>query len=144
MKLRNKLWALILVLIAFSCNKDGCTDKPATNYDQKAKTDDGSCVYEADLVFWFDNDTKTIMTSSGVTALYYYLDETLIGNFSPATPFSSAPLCDNETAFRKSIAYDLNSSKTLTYRVEDQSGNEHFSGTVTAVAKSCVPVQLIY
>lgn len=144
MIVRKGFWIVLLVFITLSCNKDGCTDKPAVNYDQKAKTDDGTCVYEADLVFWFDSDTKTIMTSSGVTALYYYLDGTLIGNFSAVTDFSSAPSCDNETAFRKSIAYDLSSSKTLTYSVEDQSGNQHFSGTVTAIAQSCVPVQLIY
>ncbi len=134
----------LLVFIQSSCQKEGCTDKPAANYDQKAKTDDGTCVYEADLVFWFDSDTKTILTSSGVTSLHYYLDETLIGNFGAATDFSAAPPCDDGTAFRKSIAYDVHASKSLTYRVEDQNGNEHFSGTVTAVAKSCVPVQLTY
>ena len=144
MVLRKEFWMILLVLIAVSCNKEGCTDKPATNYDQKAKTDDGTCVYEADLVFWFDSDTKTIMMSSGVTVLSYYLDGSFIGNFSATTDFTSAPSCEMETAFRKSIAYDLNSSKTLSYRVEDQTGNEHFSGTVTAVAKSCVPIQLIY
>lgn len=31
---------------AFSgCQKEGCTDKSATNYDSKAQKDDGSCVY---------------------------------------------------------------------------------------------------
>ena len=28
-----------------SCKKKGCTDSTATNYDSKAKKDDGSCVY---------------------------------------------------------------------------------------------------
>lgn len=28
-----------------SCKKEGCTDSIAENYDSKAKTDDGSCVY---------------------------------------------------------------------------------------------------
>lgn len=28
-----------------SCKKEGCTDSAASNYDEKAKTDDGSCEY---------------------------------------------------------------------------------------------------
>ena len=41
-----------IILIAFigvftlgSCKKDGCTDPTATNYDPKAKNEDGSCTY---------------------------------------------------------------------------------------------------
>ncbi len=144
MMYRIGLLALSLSLFMFSCKNEGCTDSDAENYIQKAKTDDGTCVYEANLVFWFDNNTKTIMTSSGVTSLHYYLDGTLVGTFSATNDFSSAPSCDNENAFSKSIAYDIESTKVLSYRVEDQTGNEHFSGTVTAVAKTCVPEQLIY
>lgn len=29
-----------------SCKKDGCTDSSATNYDEKAKKDDGTCEYK--------------------------------------------------------------------------------------------------
>ena len=28
-----------------SCNKKGCTDPDALNYSEKAKKDDGTCVY---------------------------------------------------------------------------------------------------
>lgn len=34
-----------LALMATSCKKEGCTDLDATNFDGKAKKDDGSCVY---------------------------------------------------------------------------------------------------
>lgn len=36
----------ILVGSFYSCNREGCTDQNAINYDEKAKNDDGSCVYE--------------------------------------------------------------------------------------------------
>lgn len=40
-------FALALVVGSFySCNREGCTDQNATNYDKKAKNDDGSCLYE--------------------------------------------------------------------------------------------------
>lgn len=34
-----------LAMTATSCKKEGCTDETATNYNEEAKKDDGSCVY---------------------------------------------------------------------------------------------------
>lgn len=38
-----------------SCKKEGCTDPTAVNYDEKAKKDDNSCIYEDDQ----DNEEET-------------------------------------------------------------------------------------
>tara|TARA_B100001287_G_scaffold51633_1_gene40564 strand:- start:17293 stop:18456 length:1164 start_codon:yes stop_codon:yes gene_type:complete len=46
---KTKLTISILcfsLLSIVSCKKEGCTDADATNYDEKAKEDDGSCTYE--------------------------------------------------------------------------------------------------
>lgn len=45
------LFTYLLILSAFlttlySCKQKGCTDSNATNYDSKAKKDDGSCILE--------------------------------------------------------------------------------------------------
>ncbi|UTW61187.1 FixH family protein [bacterium SCSIO 12741] len=37
---------LALTFSFTSCKKEGCTDAQATNYDEKAKDDDGSCQYD--------------------------------------------------------------------------------------------------
>jgi hypothetical protein len=45
----KKLSYILLALVVgsfFSCRREGCTDQNATNYDEKAKNDDGSCIYE--------------------------------------------------------------------------------------------------
>ena len=43
----KKLITLFLIAISFiSCNKEGCTDPTATNYNAEASTDDGSCTVE--------------------------------------------------------------------------------------------------
>ena len=139
----NLYWLLTVVLL-ISCKKEGCTNSTATNYSAAAKVDDESCVYESNLVFWFDDNTQTILSSSGVTSLSYYLDGSFIGTFNASTGFDSAPECGDATAFSKAIAYDLSPTKTLSYRVEDQDENEHFSGSVTAIGDACVPVQLVY
>ncbi|MEZ4936763.1 MAG: hypothetical protein R2799_04135 [Crocinitomicaceae bacterium] len=36
--------------VATSCKKEGCTDASATNYDEKAKDDDGSCEYASETI----------------------------------------------------------------------------------------------
>ena len=50
-----KKLALLMMIggaVAFSsCKKKGCTDSKATNYDSKAKKDDGSCKYPAPVTF---------------------------------------------------------------------------------------------
>jgi len=38
--------ALLMVLGTTSCNKEGCTNENALNYDSEAKKDDGSCELE--------------------------------------------------------------------------------------------------
>lgn len=52
----KKLFILVAVIsfTAVSCKKEGCTNPEATNYDSKAKKDDGSCVLE-------DNGPKLII-----------------------------------------------------------------------------------
>jgi hypothetical protein len=39
---------LLIIFVAISCKKEGCTDASATNYDSEAKKDDGSCQYPVD------------------------------------------------------------------------------------------------
>jgi hypothetical protein len=43
----KKLIILFLIAVSFiACNKEGCTDPTATNYNADASTDDGSCTVE--------------------------------------------------------------------------------------------------
>ncbi len=43
--------AVTLLLIVPSCKKKGCTDSAATNYDEKAKKDDNSCIYASESTY---------------------------------------------------------------------------------------------
>ena len=43
----KKIIILILIAVSFiACNKEGCTDPTATNYNAEASADDGSCTVE--------------------------------------------------------------------------------------------------
>ncbi len=42
------MMAVATTISLSSCKTDGCTDPTATNYDDKADNDDGSCTFERD------------------------------------------------------------------------------------------------
>ncbi len=48
MKKRHLIFAVAIAAstVFQACKKEGCTDSTATNYDEKAKEDDGSCIYD--------------------------------------------------------------------------------------------------
>lgn len=53
-------------IVLISCNKQGCTDSFAINFDKRAKTDDGSCKYKTDLFIGKFAGTETCNDGSSV------------------------------------------------------------------------------
>lgn len=58
MKTKLLLILLCVGLILAGCRKEGCTDSAATNYDSKAKKDDGSCVFMYTCCYYDENGVK--------------------------------------------------------------------------------------
>lgn len=63
MKFGMMVLAATLTVGTVSCNRKGCTDPTATNYDEKAKKDDGSCIIETPTT-----GTQTINKSGMITS----------------------------------------------------------------------------
>lgn len=61
MKTYISLLSISILVIAVSCKRSGCTDEKATNYDPKAKKEDGSCTYPS------DEDTYSIPSNYSFT-----------------------------------------------------------------------------
>ena len=82
----------VLAITTEACKKEGCTNADAVNYDEKAKKDDGSCVYEyiadnntfKEFMNWSNDATNTgadpalggahIGNDSTVTRKIYFLN----------------------------------------------------------------------
>jgi hypothetical protein len=89
MKVNQFLILAFSVMLAMACKKEGCTDQTASNYNSKAKNDDGSCVYDGtggggsggtnDFQNLAGNTSSPITISnivSSSTAYDYYIDGT--------------------------------------------------------------------
>ena len=65
MKLGLMLLTASLAITTVSCKKEGCTDATATNYNDEAKKDDGSCTYAEEPD---PTDESTIMVSANISS----------------------------------------------------------------------------
>lgn len=78
--------ALMLTSITTGCKKEGCTDSSATNYNKKAKKDNGSCEYVS--------DNKEILEAIGtnvVIATYGDLANNTSSLYDAVTDFIANP-----------------------------------------------------
>jgi hypothetical protein len=57
------IFVFVAVVTLAACRKEGCTDKAATNFNQEAKKDDGSCTYPEETV----GDSYTIPNTYAFT-----------------------------------------------------------------------------
>ncbi len=54
-----------MTLTYTGCKTEGCTDPTATNYDEKADDDDGSCTYERDaFIGTYNNSTDNCISGT--------------------------------------------------------------------------------
>jgi len=97
----------VLVIFFNSCSdsrSEGCTDPYAIpgSYDPNADYDDGSCIYQVDVVFALDGNASAYLNADdNATEVAYYIDNLLIGKdywdteygFPFAIPGVNPPLC---------------------------------------------------
>ena len=133
--------AILTSLISTSCKKKGCIDSQATNYDEKAKKDDGTCTFSGNVVFWIAQSESIDITSSGVSQLNVYVDNVKAGDQGSNIFHSSNPGCGEATVVTKAVDLGTAKTKVVSYKIIDEDDVTHFSGNVTVVP-GCTDVQM--
>ena len=130
-----------------SCKKDnkirGCTDRDSYTYSATAQEDDGSCLYEGQVVFWYDQDASAGLVADGATALTFYLGSQIIGSSAASVYWITAPSCGDNGSI--TATEDLGKVKThaYTFSVQDQTGYEYWGGIVNIDANTCIKDHLL-
>jgi hypothetical protein len=131
-----------------SCKKDnkikGCTDKDSKTYSSTAEEDDGSCLYEGYIVFWYSQAASAGLIADGATALTFYLNDQLVGSSAASVYWTTAPDCGQNGSI--TVTEDLENVKNHLYSlsVKDQTGFEYWTGTVSVDGNTCSQYQLLW
>lgn len=125
-----------------SCVTEGCTDPDAKTYDSTAGADDGSCLYEGTVVFWYGQSISNLLGLAGAQTLTYYVDNQIIGYSSADVYWTSAPDCGTSGSVTYTRDLGAYTSGTSVYQVVDQDGWIIWSDYITFTANTCEAIQL--
>jgi hypothetical protein len=142
MKLVNSIIVtLSLIVVLSSCHKEGCTDTMADNYDADATTENFTCSYNGNLIFWSTIATRDSLINLGHTMLRFELEGVLVD--SMATSSFSASSGDCNSAGAKTISRTMvgNTERTYKYRVKGNGFVTVYEGFVTVEADDCAAVK---
>jgi hypothetical protein len=113
---KNVLLILAVLLIGLtSCTKEGCIDSLADNYEASADVSDNSCVYTADMVIYWTQQTSDYMyqTLGFYPSFEIRIDGESIGVISLAEYYTGAPSCSDNGVLTHSIGLGNNTSKSI-------------------------------
>ena len=119
-------------------------DKDSKTYSPTAQEDDGSCLYDGSIVFWYNQTASTGLIADGATALTFYLNNQVIGSSATSVSWTAAPDCGQNGSI--TVTEDLGKVKTHAYSlsVKDQTGFEYWTVTVNVDANTCTQFQLVW
>jgi len=115
----------ILAIFLNSCSDSrsrGCTDPAAINFESWADYDDGSCVFEADVVFFYDAITANELNAAEFDRLDFYIEGNpgsyeFVGSEYPTFIYGGIPNCYEDTYVTTPIQWLDSYSADINYMV---------------------------
>ena len=103
--MKKALLLSILTIFLYSCSdsrSEGCTDPRAINYKSYADYNDGSCTFQADVVFFYDAITANELNAAEFDRLDFYIEGNpgsyeFIGSEYPTFIYGGIPYCYEST-----------------------------------------------
>ena len=132
--MKKLIYVTILSALTFTACEEsktgGCIDPLAINYERWADFDDGSCTYEADVVFFYDAITANELNGYDdllwglIDRLDYYIEEEpgtfiLVGSEypTPSYVYAGVPNCYDDTYVTAPIQWYGENSTHIKYMV---------------------------
>ena len=134
----------VLAITSTGCKKEkvkGCKTSYATNFNSSAEEDNGSCTYEAKVIFWQTLTNAAGWSALGVTALSFYVDGQFIGSCAATEYNGSVPTCGGSGQASVTKNLGTSSSKSYSWSIKDEDGYEWYSGSITLDASSSCTTQ---
>jgi hypothetical protein len=141
---RISLAALSISLFISGCYKAGCTNPEATNYNPEVKTEDQSCTYTGNLVFWCSPTVSdSLLNIEGHDMLRFELEGVLVDSIATANLKSATGDCNG--AGTKTIVRNFadNTERYYKYRVKGYGLVTIYEGFVQVEANDCVAIKLL-
>ena len=143
MKLVNSIVVMLsLIVVLTGCHKKGCTDSFAENFNPDATTEDFTCSYRGDVIFWTTIATRDSLLSLGHTMLRFELEGVLVDSMATSTFSASTGDCNSAGAITIPRTMVGNTERTYKYRVKGNAFATVYEGFVTVEADDCAAVKL--
>lgn len=122
----------------------GCMDIDGINYNVLAEEEDGSCLYEAEIVFWYNQAVVNELIAEHVGYLKYTVNGIWNTSSVPVSSvyWTSAPDCFANDSYSTSIDLDHGKTQSLSLKVTDNTGYEYWNSTLNLVGNTCLKVEL--
>lgn len=140
--LKSLVVLLSLIFILSACYKPGCTDPNATNYDPKVKTEDLSCSYNGNVIFWTKAAARDSLINLGHTMLRFELEGVLVDSMVTSGFTSISGTCNVGGAKTIVRTFTGNTERHYKYRVKGFAYETIYEGFITLKANDCTSVQM--
>ena len=148
--MKKLIYVTILSALTFSaCEKSktgGCIDLVAINYEKWADYDDGSCLYQSDVVFYEDVAAAVYFANEGVNWLDININGDYTGTLQANLGFEFIPDCYplDPDAVHFTIEWEDAPATSFTWTVRDETGYKWYEGTEAVVPNDCTTMGLTW